>query len=84
MFINKAKMEIKNVVCGLDIHEKTVFCAVFDGEKMSEVKEFETFTESIKEMGRQLKQKGVKKNSNGKYRDLLDSCMECSGRNELF
>lgn len=47
-------------VCGLDVHKDTIFCAIFDGEKATEVKEFKTFTQTIKDMGVWLKQEGVK------------------------
>lgn len=48
-------------VCGLDVHKDSIFCAVFDGEKTSGVKEFKAFTQTIKDMGEWLKQEGVKK-----------------------
>lgn len=47
-------------VCGLDVHKETTFCAIFDGEKATEVREFENFTQKIKDMGVWLKQEGVK------------------------
>lgn len=47
-------------VCGLDVHKDTIFCAIYNGKKQSEVKEFATFTPTIKEMGDYLKKEGVK------------------------
>ncbi|MEK7226136.1 MAG: IS110 family transposase [Bacteroidota bacterium] len=47
-------------VCGLDVHKDTVFCAFYDGEKKSEVKEYATFTSSIKEMGNEIRSHGIK------------------------
>lgn len=38
-----------------------MFCALFDGKKYSEVKEFGTFSEHIRSMARMLQQEGVKK-----------------------
>jgi transposase len=48
-------------VSGLDVHKDSIFCAVFNGKKTGEVKEYTTFTHSIKEMGLYLQEEGVKK-----------------------
>ncbi|GIV44358.1 MAG: hypothetical protein KatS3mg035_1481 [Bacteroidia bacterium] len=55
----KNKRYIK--VCGLDVHKDTVFCSIYDGNSFDEVKEFSTFTASIKQMADFLQQQGVKK-----------------------
>lgn len=47
-------------VCGLDIHKDSIFCAIYDGKKQEEVKEFSTFTASIRELGIMLKKEGVR------------------------
>ena len=46
---------------GLDVHKDTVFCAVFDGKKYSDVEVLETFTPSIRKLGDYLKASGVKR-----------------------
>jgi len=38
-------------VSGLDVHKDTIFCAVHNGKKPGEVKEYATLTTSIREMG---------------------------------
>ena len=38
-------------VCGLDVHKDSIFCTIYNGEKYSEVKEYETTTISIYSMG---------------------------------
>ena len=48
-------------VSGLDVHKDTIFCAIYNGKKYGEVKEFTTFSEGIRTMGRMLQQEGVKK-----------------------
>ncbi|WP_262250456.1 IS110 family transposase, partial [Parapedobacter soli] len=44
---------------GLDVHKDSVFCAVFDGKRYSEVEVFETFSSSIEALGQHLKTEGV-------------------------
>ena len=44
---------------GLDVHKDSVFCAVFDGKRYSEVEVFETFSTGIKALGQYLKTEGV-------------------------
>lgn len=46
-------------VCGLDMYKDTIFCAIYDGKKQSNVKEFATFISSIKEMGAYLQREEV-------------------------
>ena len=46
---------------GLDVHKDTVFCAVFDGKKYSDVEVFETFTPGIRKLGDYLKESDVKR-----------------------
>ena len=48
-------------VSGLDVHKDTVFCAIYDGKKYGEVKEYQTFSENIRTMGNDLLQAGVRK-----------------------
>lgn len=48
-------------VSGLDVHKDTIFCGIYDGSKRSEVQEFPTFTENIKEMGIMLQNQKVKR-----------------------
>jgi transposase len=36
--------------CGLDVHKDTIFCGVYKGKKLNEVKEFSTLTDSIRSM----------------------------------
>jgi transposase len=45
--------------CGLDVHKDSVFCAVYNGESYSEVKEYETTTPRIRQMGEYLRSEGV-------------------------
>src|SRR3990167_1106729 len=40
--------------CGLDVHKDTIFCAIYNGKKSSEVKEYSTLTSSIQQMGKEL------------------------------
>ena len=47
-------------VAGLDIHKDKIFCAVYDGKRHRKVKEFSTFASDIREMGRYLREEGVK------------------------
>ena len=46
-------------VSGLDVHKDSIFCAIYDGKTYSEVKEYETMTESIRKMGEYLQSEGV-------------------------
>ena len=46
-------------VCGLDVHKDNVFCAVYNGECYSEVREYETMTNPIRQMGVYLRSEGV-------------------------
>jgi len=48
-------------VCGLDVHKDTIFCGIYDGNKLSEVKEVLTFTEDIRNMGKMLQSEGVRR-----------------------
>ena len=45
--------------CGLDVHKDSVFCAVYNGESYSEVKEYNTTTPKIRQMGEYLRSEGV-------------------------
>jgi transposase len=45
--------------CGLDVHKDSIFCAIYDGKRYSEVKEYETMTNSIRSMGEYLRTEGV-------------------------
>lgn len=55
--MNKAAIK---KVCGLDVHKDKIFCAIYDGNKHQEVKEYATFTKDIKEMGKYLLSQNVK------------------------
>ena len=46
---------------GLDVHKDTIFCAIYDGESYSAVKEFSTTTVSIRSLGDYLNSEKVKK-----------------------
>jgi transposase len=46
-------------VSGLDVHKDSIFCAIYNGETYSEVKEYETTTVSIYSMGEYLQSEGV-------------------------
>lgn len=46
-------------VCGLDVHKDTVFCAIYNGEHYSVVKEFTTMTPDIYSMGEYLQSEEV-------------------------
>lgn len=48
-------------VSGLDVHKDSVFCAIYDGHKYGEVKEYATFTENVRSMDTMLQSEGVKK-----------------------
>jgi transposase len=47
-------------VSGLDVHKDIVFCAIYDGKLYSDVKEYDSTTNSIRQMGEHLKKEGVK------------------------
>jgi transposase len=44
---------------GLDVHKDTIFCSVYNGKKLNEVKEYSTLTDSIRCMGEGLQAEGV-------------------------
>jgi transposase len=46
-------------VSGLDVHKDIIFCAINDGKSYSEVKEYDSTTNSIRQMGEHLKKEGV-------------------------
>jgi len=48
-------------VSGLDAHKDSIFCAIFDGAEYSEVKEYASMTNSIRDMGIHLKEEGVER-----------------------
>ena len=47
--------------CELDVYKDSIFCAIYDGKKYSEVKEYDTTTPEIRQMGEHLRSEGVKK-----------------------
>jgi transposase len=47
--------------CGLDVHKDSIFCAIFNGKDYSEVKEYDTTTPKIRQLGEYLCAEGVKK-----------------------
>ena len=46
--------------CGLDVHKDSIFCAIYNGNSYSEVKEYTTMTNSIRQMGSYLLSEDVK------------------------
>jgi transposase len=49
------------ITAGLDVHKDSVFCGVYDGKHHSEVKIFDTFSSSIRQLGEYLKTEGVER-----------------------
>jgi transposase len=47
-------------VSGLDVHKDSIFCAIYDGKLYSEVKEYDSTTNSIRNLGLFLQGEGVK------------------------
>ena len=47
--------------CGLDVHKDSIFCAIYNGQSYSEVKEDDTTTPQIRQMGEYLRSAGVLK-----------------------
>jgi len=45
--------------CGLDVHKDSIFCAIYNGKSYSEVKEYDTMTNSIRQMGNYLISEGI-------------------------
>jgi transposase len=54
-------MKTDKKTCGLDVHKDSIFCAIYNGKNYSEVKEFSTTTNSIRELGQYLHSECVKK-----------------------
>lgn len=48
-------------VCGLDVHKDTIFCAVHNGKRSGDVREYSTLTSSIRSMGEHLMDLGVRR-----------------------
>jgi transposase len=48
-------------VSGLDVHKDNVFCAIYNGKDYSPVKEYETTTPNIRQLGEYLRSEGVRK-----------------------
>jgi transposase len=46
---------------GLDVHKDSIFCAIYNGKTYSEVKEYETTTPAIRQMGEYLRSEGVER-----------------------
>ena len=46
-------------VSGLDVHRDSIFCAIYDGKLYSDVKEYDSTTNSIRQLGFQLQSEGV-------------------------
>ncbi len=46
-------------VCGLDVHKDNIFCAIYNGESHSQVKEYATLTPAIYSMGEYLQSEEV-------------------------
>jgi transposase len=47
-------------VSGLDVHKDSIFCAIYNGKAYSDVKEYESMTNSIRKMGEYLQNEGIK------------------------
>ncbi len=47
-------------VSGLDVHKDSIFCAIYDGRSHSNVKEYESTTNSILMLGNYLQSEGVR------------------------
>jgi transposase len=47
-------------VSGLDVHKDSIFCAIYDGKLYSEVKEYDSTTNSVRRLGLFLQNEGVK------------------------
>jgi hypothetical protein len=47
--------------CGLDVHKDNIFCAIYNGNAYSEVKEYESTTPRIRLMGEYLLSEGVQR-----------------------
>ena len=47
--------------CGLDVHKDTVFCAIYNAKGYSEVKEYETTTPKLRQMGEYLRSECVQR-----------------------
>jgi len=45
--------------CGLDVHKDKIFCAIYNGKDYTEVKEYDTTTPNIRQMGEYLRCEGV-------------------------
>ena len=48
-------------ICGLDVHKDNIFCAIYNGQAYSEVKEYATTTPQIRQMCEYLRSEGVAK-----------------------
>ena len=46
-------------VSGLDVHKDSIFCAIYNGKEYSEVKEYSSMTNSIRDLGSYLQSEGV-------------------------
>jgi transposase len=47
-------------VSGLDVHKDSIFCAIYDGKLYSDVKEYDSTTNSIRNLGLYLQSEGIK------------------------
>ena len=48
------------ITCGLDVHKETIFCALYQEGKKSEVMQYAAFTSELVQMAQMLKDHGVK------------------------
>ncbi|MDD3969415.1 MAG: hypothetical protein PHT18_11610 [Proteiniphilum sp.] len=55
-------------VCGLDVYNNSIFCAIYNGENDSGVKEFSTMTPDIYSMGEYLQ-----------FEEVEEVCLESTG-----
>jgi transposase len=68
--------------CGLDVHKDTIFCAIYNGEEYSPVKEYSPLTPDIQEMGEYLLSEDVSEiamESTGKFWISIWNILEAMG-----
>ena len=46
-------------VSGLNVHKDSIFCAIYDGKLYSDVKEYDSTTNSIRNLGSHLQNESV-------------------------
>ena len=77
----KQSIEFEQVIergCGLDVHRDTVVATVMGKGIQTETRTFGTTNKFIERIGRVAREFTSKRWSNGKYRDLLETCTSCA------